>query len=824
MRRLFLLLGLMATTAAAQPSPEAFLGYPLGSRFTRHDRVVAYTEAVADAAPDRVKTERYGETPEGRPLVVAFVSSPENLARLEAIRRSNLAMAGLDNAPVLDDAPAIVWLSYNVHGNEAVSSEAAMEVLHRLVTDPDAQAWLARTVVVLDPCLNPDGRDRYTAWYNQTVGRFPDANPLAREHAEPWPGGRANHYLFDLNRDWAWGTQAESRARVALYRRWMPHVHADYHEQGVDAPYYFAPAAEPYHAAITAWQRHAQTHIGQANATTFDDAGRLYFTRQVFDLLYPSYGDTWPLFNGSVGMTYEQGGGPRAGLAIETAIGDTLTLAYRIQNHVATSLNNVRIAARDRDDLVAQFRRYFATASDGAPFAAYVVRRSNGPARLAGLRRVLDHNGLRYAVASARTSGDGFDYRAGHAGRVTAEPGDLVVPVDQPNGRLAQVLFEPEAALADSLTYDITAWALPYAHDLDAVALRTAVATRPFAPEVHSTTPATRAYAYAFPWGSTDDARLLAALLRNGLRVRSVATDGTFGTAALRAGALLVARADNARLGEGFDAAVRRLADSLGVAGTPLATGFAERGFDLGSDASPLSAPRVVVLSGPGVSSLGFGEVWHHLDETLGYPATVVSTDGFDAALPRADVVVFPDGRYGAFLTDARMTALRSWVRGGGTLVVLEGAAEALAGKDDFALKAREAAKDTTGGTVRYADRERAAVPGSLPGAVFRVRLDPTHPLAYGYGPETYALVTSSTAMKPFARGDGWNVGTILPGARVSGFVGAQVRTALDRSLLYGVEDLGRGHVVYLVNNPLFRGFWQGGHLLFDNALFRFTR
>ena len=172
-----------------------------------------------------------------------------------------------------------------------------MEVLYRLVTDPQAQPWLDNTLVALDPCINPDGRDRYATWYHQMAGRFPNADPVAREHREPWPGGRPNHYLFDLNRDWAWGTQAETRARVALYRQWLPHVHADYHEQGVDAPYYFAPAAEPVHAAITPWQRELQTRIGRANAETFDRGGRLYFTRQVFDLLYPSYGDTGPTFN-----------------------------------------------------------------------------------------------------------------------------------------------------------------------------------------------------------------------------------------------------------------------------------------------------------------------------------------------------------------------------------------------------------------------------------------------------------------------------------------------------------------------------------------------
>ena len=604
----------------------------------------------------------------------------------------------------------------------------------------------------------------------------------------------------------------------------MPHLHADYHEQGVDAPYYFAPAAEPFHAAITPWQREAQTRIGQANAATFDQNGRLYFTRRVFDLLYPSYGDTWPLFNGAIGMTYEQGGGPRAGLAIETGIGDTLTLGYRIQNHVATSLNNVAVAARDRTALVDNFRRYFATPAEGAPFAAYVVRQTNGPARLAALRRVLDHNGLAYATASARTAGDGFDYRTGRTARTAAEPGDLVVPADQPNGRLVRVLFEPEAALADSLTYDVTAWALPYALDLDAVALRMAVPTRPFAAPTRVQTPDARAYAYAFPWGSTDDARMLAGMLRAGLRVRSVQEAGRFGDADLRAGSLIVARADNARLGR----PLRR------------------------PRAPPLRQPRRGGHA-PGHRLRHAGHRPRHRGRPPERPAhrrarragNVQPRPRRGLAPPRRDARLPRHARHARRLRrrprprrcgraprrplpqlphryppcrPAHVGARRRRARGH------RGRGHVACGSSGFGAKTREAAKDSTADTLRYADRERGAIPGSLPGAVFRVRLDPTHPLAFGYGPETYALVTSSDVLTPFGRGNGWNVGTVRAGGRVSGFVGARVRTALDGSLLYGVEEMGQGHVVYLVNNPLFRGFWQGGHLLFDNALFRFVR
>ena len=222
-------------------SPEEFLGYKIGSRYTPHFKVVNYYNHVA--ANSHINLERYGETNEGRPLLLAFISSPENMKNLENIRINNLRLANLskDNTVAIEEnTPAIVWLSYNVHGNETSSSEAAMLTLFALV-DPSntkTKEWLKNTVVIIDPCLNPDGRDRYVNWFNSVVGKEMDPKRMAREHREPWPGGRTNHYNFDLNRDWVWQTQLESKQRVKMYNKWMPQVHVDYHEQGYNNPYY----------------------------------------------------------------------------------------------------------------------------------------------------------------------------------------------------------------------------------------------------------------------------------------------------------------------------------------------------------------------------------------------------------------------------------------------------------------------------------------------------------------------------------------------------------------------------------------------------------
>src|SRR6218665_1273496 len=357
-------------------SPDKFLGYALGEKFTPHYKIVQYFEQAVAAIPQAMKLETYGYTNEGKPLLMATLSSPENMQRLEEIRNNSLNLTGLQKGTTSINGPVIVWLSYNVHGNEASSSEVAMKTLYELLTSAKAKQWLNNLVVIIDPCLNPDGRDRYVNWYNQTVGKNSNAIRGAREHAEPWPGGRTNHYYFDLNRDWAWQTQVESQQRLKVYNQWMPQVHVDFHEQGINNPYYFAPAAQPYHEALTKWQRDFQVTIGKNHAKYFDKNNWLYFTKEIFDLFYPSYGDTYPLYNGAIGMTYEQAGGGGSGLGADTDEGDTLTLRDRAVHHFTTSISTVEISSINAGSLVKEFRKYFNDAVSGtnAEYKSYVIK------------------------------------------------------------------------------------------------------------------------------------------------------------------------------------------------------------------------------------------------------------------------------------------------------------------------------------------------------------------------------------------------------------------------------------------------------------------
>ena len=808
-------------------APSIFLGYELGDRFTPHHRVVDYVRHVADNAPG-VVVEEYGRTYEDRPLLLAFVSSSQNIARLDDIRRSNLALAGLSDS--VPGETAIVWLSYNVHGNESVSTEAAMQTLYEL-SDPGNQRaaeWLENTVVIIDPCINPDGRERYVQWYNRTAGAFVNPDPGDWTHDEPWPGGRTNHYYYDLNRDWAWASQTETRSRLAQYNAWMPHVHVDFHEQGINNPYYFAPAAEPFHEDITPWQRQFQTDIGRNHARYFDEFGWLYFTKQVFDLFYPGYGDTWPTYNGAVGMTYEQAGSGAAGLAVETATGDTLTLADRIAHHHTTGISTVEISAQNAGRLVEEFRNYFARARESTS-GGFVIHASGLHDRVAALARLLGTQGIEYSFADRASTISGTAFLSGLTGRREVERGDVVVPLDQPKSTLAKVLLEREAALADSITYDITAWSLPLLYGLDATSTAD-IARIPLAeagPDAATSPGVETPYAYVASFASVEDHRFLADLHRQRILVRMAHAPFTIDGTRFDRGSLVITRSGNRNLGSRFDAVVRQVAESHDRRLHTARSGFVDDGPDFGSsDVVPLETPRILLVGGESVSSSSFGQAWHYFDDRVHYPVTIVNAD----AIARTDlddynVMVLPSGSYGSTLNDERLDDLRSWVRGGGKLIALDAAARFLADKDGFGLKRRSDDDDDDADSLDirpsdrpYAERERRDVSESLPGALFAADVDVTHPLAYGLSVTMPILRRSTSALEPLA--DGWNVAVLTDGRPISGFAGHDTAERLDGSLALAVEDMGRGTVVYLPDDPLFRSMWHAGILIFGNAVF----
>ena len=802
-------------------SPSAFLGYELGTHFTYHHKVIEYYNYVASLS-DKVLIHEYGITNERRTLEVAYISSPENLKNIDDIRKNNLKRAHLMEGQPNNADIAIVWLSYNVHGNEANSTETAMKVLYELAgkNDPKYNSWLEKLVIILDPCLNPDGRDRYVNWYNQVVSSSPNSNIHALEHHENWRQGRSNHYLFDLNRDWVWQTQIESKQRLKLYNSWMPQVHVDFHEQYYNSQYYFAPAAQPMHELITPWQKEFQATVGKNNAKYFDEKGWLYFTREVFDLLYPGYGDSYPTFNGAVGMTYEMPGHSTAGLAVVTDKGDTLTLNKRIDMHFTTSMATLEICYASRQALINEFSNYFITDKDQD---AYYVLKSNKQDRIVLLMELLDKNMIQYRAPSDAKTLKGFSYKMNEFVNVALDTLDLVVPLDQPKSTLVKALFERNTKLVDSLTYDITAWSLPFVYGLDAYLVNGKLDLKDSPINYATLKTVENPYAYVLNWTSIKDAQFLSALLKKGFKLNYSTKSFVYNSKKFNAGTLIIDRIDNEKSIPNYEAVLIKIASQFQRNLVPVFSGSAISSMDLGSQKiNFLNKPKIALVSGESISTLGFGELWHFFDQEINFPIDIIALESMNSAkMNDYDVILFASGDYIKFEDEAGFKTLDDWIMQGGNLVLFEEAINGFIGEGKFGLKKNEEKEKEPADAVMhpFEQQERESLKQYIQGGIIEVAIDNSHPLAYGYDKQYYTLKNNSATYQFLP--EGWNVGYIPTKDKViAGYVGSDSKEKLNKNLVFGVEKRGAGKVIYFIDDPLFRAFWQNGKLFVANAVF----
>ena len=794
-------------------SPSEFLGYEIGTEFSRHNQVVDYFEYVSEKMDENVILKYYGETYERRPLMYAVLSSKKNINEIEKIRLANLEV--LEEKPSKLNDKAIVWLSYNVHGNESSSIEASMQTLFNLLTKN--YDLLENTIVIIDPCLNPDGRDRYANWYNQMRTIPYTTNKISREHREPWPGGRANHYLFDLNRDWAWLTQIESELRLKEYQKWLPHVHVDFHEQGIDEPYYFAPAAEPYHEVITGWQRDFQAMIGNNNAKYFDKNGWLYFTKEFFDLLYPSYGDTYPTYLGAIGMTYEQAGGGIAGLGIINSEGKNLTLVDRIEHHTISGISTVETSSLNAKKLNNEFVKFFRYNDKKA--RNYILSGDND--KIENLGKFLKKHKIDF-FSTEKQKINAFSYNENKSVSYTTKQTDIVVPTSQSRRKLVDVLFERTTKLSDSVTYDITAWSLPYVYGLNAYLTENEVEKFDYKINAKVNSIDKNAIAYASVWNEIDDAKFLSSLLINNIKVRYNKKDIQTGDLFLSKGSMIIYKGD--QIIEDFEDILFKEAENFKIKLSSIYSGISISGPDLGSDSVKLiKNKKIAILSGDdnqnSVSSLNYGSIWHFFEQELRYPLTHINIKDFKrVSLDEFDVLIIPDGYYGSIGNKSNLIKIKSWINKGGNIIAFENAIKIFSDKEGFSMKSKKE-KESKKEKVNFEDVSRNNIQNYLAGAIFKVKIDETHPLAFGYDKEYYSLKTSTSTYELLD--NGYNVGKIENlKDNIIGFVGNKIKTKLKNSLVFGHEKIGRGNIVYLVDNVMFRSFWENGKMFLVNSVF----
>lgn len=817
--------------AQAPPSPADVLGWELGSRFTDVPAVHRYFEALATAS-ERVSVETYGATWEGRPLIQVVVASPAHRARLAAILEANRELADPATSPeridaIVEDNPAVVYFSYGVHGNESSSTEAALWTAWDLAREaPEVAGVLDSVVVVIDPVVNPDGRTRYVDFYRSARGPIPNPDPATREHREPWPGGRTNHYYFDLNRDWTWASQIETRARLATWDRWTPQVHVDFHEMSPNSSYFFFPPAAPVNPIYPEHTARWSQRIGEGNARAFDREGWLYFTEESYDLFYPGYGDSWPSLLGAIGMTYEQAGGGSAGIAYERSDGSILTLAQRATHHRVAGRATLRTVMEGRTDLLRGFAEFHATVDEGLPDILLVPTEGVAPgagSRLRALLAHLDAQGIRYERAT-----EAFDARATpHPGwrvRSRFPEGTVRVPARQPRGRLAVTLLQAETVLDATYSYDISAWSLPFGYGVEAHAVNEEVDggwTADPGTALAEAAPAADAYGvlvrpgfHAWP--------ALVSFLEAGGRGRVLPDTFRMGDTAYPRGTVFLPRLSNPDLDARIEAA------GLRPWAEPVATAVTTSGPDLGTgDAGELALPRVVVLGGEGTSSGSFGAHLYFLDHRLGLPYDAVNVDDLGAVeLAEIDVVVVPEGGGVARrLGDDGMQRLESWVRDGGTLVAVGSGAESIGAMADVEVRRQagpEESERLTRALRTVEERRLERWESQTPGTILEVTLDAGHPLAFGSGTaardDRMFVLSTGVGFEP---DEAFETAAYFPddAEGVSGVIGESTVDRLRRSSWLVERRLGRGSLILFADDPLFRIMWYAGFQPYANAL-----
>jgi hypothetical protein len=791
------------------PRPDTFLGFEPGKRHIRHDQLLAYLKALAAASP-RIDIETIGYTHEGRELVNLFITKPSNLNQRESLRQQHLQ----------GDGPLVVWLGYSIHGNEASGSNASPWVAWYLASSQEAwvDELLEDTVILLDPSFNPDGLDRFATWTNGQAGLNPSFDRHDWEHTEPWPNGRTNHYWFDLNRDWLPLVHPESRARVAQFQRWRPHVLTDHHEMGHESTFFFQPGVPSRTNALTPELNQELTGLlGEFHAKALDASGELFFSREVFDDYYYGKGSTYPDVQGSVGILFEQAS--TRGKQVDTSFGKR-TFIEGMLNHYRVSFSTLRGAHEIQDRLKAFRRRHDTDSMKNAAKGAWIVGDDRDPARVAHMLNVMAQHQVEIYRLDEDLTIDGQRFAANEA---------WIIPRQQRQALLVEAMFSRPTSFKDETFYDVSGFTLALAYDVPHKASRSVPAKGVAFDADHavakSSVSGALPIAFAVPWHQLHAPALLQQLTQNNVRVRIVtkATEvqTVQGGVALAAGDLLIPT--------GIQDDAQAVQDELAqwLAGHPMVVhaiqqGRALSGPDLGSGSMRAARKiRPAMVVGDGLNPYDAGEIWHLADQQLGLSLTRVEWYRLNR-FPLDDYthLLMVAGNYGQ-LSEALKQKITTWVKNGGHLVLTEGAStwsESLPwGSKPDNGQAKEEGDDER---RPYGEFQADQAERIIGGAIMNLDIDITHPLGYGLQRGELPIMKNNLITLQMADSPYGTVAVYDENPLMAGYASTENREALAGKAAITASVVGSGRVIRFADNPLFRGHWLGSSRVYVNALY----
>ncbi|MRJ40738.1 MULTISPECIES: M14 family zinc carboxypeptidase [Idiomarina] len=852
-------LGLATDYQANSPTIEAVLGYPGGSRISSPEAIEAYFNALAKAYPEQVQVHSYGRSWEGRNLYYVVISSAENMAKLGAYQANIAALSAADSTSskqaeqLIKSMPASVWLSYGVHGNEISSPEAAMLTAWHLLaaTDATTQGYLDQAYVFIDPVQNPDGRARFVSRYYMTAGLEHSSDRLSAEHNEPWPSGRSNHYLFDLNRDWLALTQPEIAGQVDALLINMPLVYVDLHEMGGDTSYYFTPEAEPYNPLITETQRKALWTIGENNGKWFDQHGYDYYTREVFDAFYPGYGASWPLYHGAISMTYEMASA--RGHHFRTKDGEILTYGDGVQRHFIASIATIETVAKERQQLLQSYwdyRQQSVQLGRQSKQRYWVFNPQQDAAAARRLAGLLTRHGVKVEQAEQDFKACGNQYAAGSFIVDSAQPAYYMLRtlLDKDIAMDADFIAEQERRrknnLADEI-YDVTAWSLPQMFNVSyqTCAKLPRVATVAAGTDLIKPGQVNQADAnvgFIVPWGDMNAGRFLTAALREGLTVKQTDLPFTHSNGKrYPAGSLILTHADNANLA----AIIQDLAVASGAQVDGVNSSWVTDGPNFGSNnVQRVHAPQIAMLWDEPVSSLNAGHTRFVIEQQFNYPVTAIRAAQLAGAnLSQYQVLIMPAASSVALqaaLGERGQQNIQDWVAKGGVLITL-GSSSAWAVDAEFLSSALESVVQTKAPShgdekriegLLFKQREELmhyiqadhADPYWTAGVITRLQVDQEHWLSAGVKPEVFAVTVGNQIFRPLTIDHGRNIVNYAGPNEVlaSGYLWAENQQQLAYKPYLMWQPQGRGMVISFAQEPTYRAYLDGLNILLMNAIF----
>ncbi len=808
------------------PKPEDVIYHHVGEWHVTHDRLVNYMRAIAAAAPERVKLETMGFTYENRPQVLLIITSPTNHQRLEEIRQQHLLLSdpSKSGSVNIDNMPIVVWIGHSIHGNEQSGTNASLLSAYYLAAAQGKQIdeLLDNVVILFDPSFNPDGMQRFSSWVNQHKSKNLVSDPNDREFNEAWPGGRFNHYWFDLNRDWLPLVHVESRNRMQWFQRWKPNILTDHHEQGSNATFFFQPGVASRVNPLTPSKNQELTgKLGKFHAAFLDRIGSLYFTKENYDDFYYGKGSTYPDINGAIGILFEQASS--RGHLQQTSNG-LLSFPFTIKNQFITALSTLEGAKALRKEFLGWQRDFYKQAiSDAAndPVKAYVFGDPLDKFKTNEFVSMLKRHQVEVYGLNTNTKADGIDFDRRNS---------YVVPLNQPQYRVIKTIFEKTFDYKDSLFYDITSWTMPLAFGLPAAGLSATQFTSSLMGEKTGEITAVGGiqggrseYSYLIPWDEFNTPRLLYSLLEKDVIVKVATKDftsaGGSGLSKFDYGTLLIPVKSQRVSSQDLFNLLSVLCKENAVNAFSINSGQASEGVDLGSSRFvTITRPSLAMLTGPGVNATDAGEVWHLLDQRMNIPASHLEPAIFNRVdINKYNTLIMVGGNY----NDVNKDKLKSWVQAGGTLILTEEAVNwaSQSGITDVKFKKLKSPVDSAQ-KLSYPEREQVDGAQQMSGAIFGAEVDLAHPLAYGYHQRTVSLFKANKVYMEKSKNPYATPFYYKDKPLQSGWVSKENMDAIKNSAAVLVNTVGNGRVINIADNPNFRAFWLGGSKLFLNAIF----